>query len=134
MKSDVQVDLYTKKSALVVPGEEQQQEAAGLTEQILSEVAALNAHVKLAIHDATVDAAPARAAGVEAFVPAIVFRAPAAKGTLRYFGLPAGYEFKTLVDALVSLGTDAHGLADESVAALAGVSEPVNLKVYVTPG
>ncbi len=131
---DVFVDLYTKRTSIVIPGEESEDDAGPVTEQLLGEVAGLSPHIKLTVHDATTDPEDARTEGVEGFIPAIVFRNATSKGKLRYFGLPAGYEFKTLIDTLVSLGANDSHLSEESRADLAKVTKPVNLKVYVTPG
>lgn len=133
LNRDVTVDVYTKKSSIVVPGEEEQTESSEIAEQILGEVAALSPHVKLAVHDAAVDPKPAEQEGVAEYIPAIVFRSADTKGKLRYLGIPAGYEFKTLIDTLIALGTGEHGLAKESIDSLATITAPVNLKVYVTP-
>ena len=138
IKDDVFVDLYVKRRAsIVLPGqpEEDDEEDVGLiAEQLLTEVASLSPNLKLAIHDASTNPAAAKSAGVEGMNPTLVFRNAESKGTLRYFGLPAGYEFKTLIDTIVALGAKDDGLTDESKAELARLTSPVNLKVYVTPG
>jgi glutaredoxin-like protein len=48
-------------------------------------------------------------------------------------GLPAGYEFQTLVEALRMIGTGDSGLGEESVARIASVTAPVRLQAFVTP-
>ena len=54
---------------------------------------------------------------------------------LRYYGVPSGYELASLVDAVVlaSGASPADGLAPESLAAIAALDRPVDIKVFVTP-
>ena len=133
LSGEVSVDLYTRRSSLVVPGM-QASETGPIAEKLLGEVAALHPKIKLTVHDAAVDPEPARAAGVEGIDPAIVFRGPAVKGTLRYLGLPSGYEFRTLLDTLVSVSSGDSGLSQPARAEVAKVQKKVNLQVFVTPG
>ena len=138
LKEDVFVDLFVKRrSSIVLPGQEEEddeEDVGPIAEQLLAEVAGLTPHLKLAIHDASADPAPAKNEGVEGMNPTLVFRNAGTKGKLRYYGLPAGYEFKTLIDTIIALGSNDDGLSDQSKAELAKVTSPVNLKVYVTPG
>jgi alkyl hydroperoxide reductase subunit AhpF len=54
-------------------------------------------------------------------------------GSLRYHGLPWGYELGTLVYAIAEAGGVGPSLSAESVAALDGLPRDVTLEVYVTP-
>ena len=67
-------------------------------------------------------------------VPAIVFGGTKSKGTLRYFGLPAGYEMSTLVSTLMDLGSGEAMVPPEVADELGKLSSPVHIQVFVTPG
>ena len=54
-------------------------------------------------------------------------------GAMRFFGLPAGYEFMTLVEDLVDVSTGRTRLADATRQAVAAFTTPVHLQVFVTP-
>lgn len=133
LTGDVQVHLYTRHGTIVLPGQEPN-EHGPIAEQLLGEVAALNPKIQLTVHDAAADPEPAKAAGVEGIDPAIVFKGAAVKGTLRYLGLPAGYEFRTLIDTLIAVSRGDSGLSAPARTAIAGVAKPVHLEVFVTPG
>ena len=133
LSGDVNVDLYTRRSSLIVPGQEQS-ETGPIAEQLLTELAALNAHVKLTVHDAGVEPDAARNAGVEGLDPVLVFSGEGVKGKLRYLGLPNGHEFRTLLETLIAVSRKDSGLSEPSKAALAKVEKPVHLQVFVTPG
>ncbi|HEY8531034.1 MAG TPA: thioredoxin family protein [Limnochorda sp.] len=50
-----------------------------------------------------------------------------------FFGAPAGYEFRTLMEDLVDVSRGTTSLSDETRAALRGLSRPVHIQVFVTP-
>jgi alkyl hydroperoxide reductase subunit AhpF len=65
-------------------------------------------------------------------VPAIVFGG-AAGGRVRFFGIPAGYEFATLLAALLELAAAREGVDDATRAKLDAIESPIDLKVFTTP-
>ena len=65
-------------------------------------------------------------------VPATVIRNGKDYG-IRFFGLPAGYEFATLIDAIVAVSSGDSGLKLESREKLAQLREPLHLQVFTTP-
>jgi alkyl hydroperoxide reductase subunit AhpF len=101
--------------------------------QVATEVAATSPHLTLVHVDAAADPERARALGGER-TPLMVFSAPSAKGTLRYYGLPAGYEMSTLVAALLDLGGGTPLVPPEIATKLDGLSSDVHVQVFVTPG
>jgi alkyl hydroperoxide reductase subunit AhpF len=52
---------------------------------------------------------------------------------IRFYGLPAGYEFSNLLDAIIEVSRGDSGLRPESRAKLAKIAQPVHLEVFVTP-
>ena len=52
---------------------------------------------------------------------------------LRFYGVPGGYEMASIVDAVLLAATSDVGLSPESLAAIAAVDRPIDLKVFVTP-
>ena len=52
---------------------------------------------------------------------------------VRFYGVPAGYEFGTLVDLVLDVSSGQSGLSDGTRAALAEIQKPVHLQVFSTP-
>jgi glutaredoxin-like protein len=52
---------------------------------------------------------------------------------IRYYGIPSGYEFRSLLDDLLAVSRGDSGLQAATKAALAKVTSPVHLQVFVTP-
>ncbi|RMD96207.1 MAG: glutaredoxin [Calditrichaeota bacterium] len=65
-------------------------------------------------------------------VPAIVIMGEEDYG-IRFFGIPSGYEFISLLEAIVAVGQRDSGLSAETRQALAQIDQPVHMQVFVTP-
>jgi alkyl hydroperoxide reductase subunit AhpF len=52
---------------------------------------------------------------------------------IRFYGIPAGHEFSTLLDAIISVSKGDSGLRLESKQKLAMLVQPLHLEVFVTP-
>ncbi|MBZ5515954.1 MAG: glutaredoxin, partial [Acidobacteriia bacterium] len=65
-------------------------------------------------------------------VPATIIRNGKDYG-IKFYGIPAGYEFSTLLDTILSVSKGDSGLEPESREKLAAVTQPIQLEVFVTP-
>ena len=52
---------------------------------------------------------------------------------IRFYGLPSGYEFGTLVDAILDVSSGDSGLGEPTRTALAQLARPVHVQVFSTP-
>jgi glutaredoxin-like protein len=103
------------------------------TRQIIEEVAALSDKVTVQVSNFALDKAPADALGVDK-IPAIVVLGEGGKDYgIRFFGIPSGYEFTSLLEAIILVGTGALALTAETQAFLNRLEEPLHLQVFVTP-
>jgi alkyl hydroperoxide reductase subunit AhpF len=108
-------------------------ETAGITKQILDELASLSD--KIAIEEVNVILDKDRVAqyGIEG-VPAVALLRNGEDTRMRFLGAPAGYEFMSLIEAVILAGTGDSGLTAESRQLIAEhVTGPIELKVFVTP-
>jgi alkyl hydroperoxide reductase subunit AhpF len=73
---------------------------------------------------------------VEAFgvdkIPATVVMGERDYG-IRFYGIPSGYEFASLVEAIVAVSQRDSGLSPETREKLRRVNAPVHIQVLVTP-
>jgi glutaredoxin-like protein len=105
------------------------------TRELTQEVASLSDKISVDVKDFQGDEALAKTYGVDK-IPAIVLLADGtepASPRIRFFGIPAGYEFSTLLEDLRMVSSGAHGLSSETLAAIATLKEPVHIQVFVTP-
>ncbi len=102
------------------------------TGQLLRELEALSTKVRVIEHDFLLDREAVARFGVEQ-VPAMVPVGPGGDLGLRFYGIPAGYEFASLLEGL-KLGAGADpGLAAATQEWLATLDRDLELEVYVTP-
>ena len=131
LEGPVTLDLFIEpKSAIVVPGRPEC-ELCEETRDLLEEVAALSDQITLTVHDVRTESDLARDTGVSR-VPTLVLRG-AARGVVRYLGIPAGLEFGTLLADLAAVSRGTTTLTQESRTKLASLTKPVHVQVFVTP-
>ena len=106
-------------------------ESNGQTVALVKEVAALSDKLSVSVLNPYIDRAQAEAYQVEV-TPAVVVEGAQDYG-IRFLGMPAGYEFSNLLDAIVAASTGEAGLSAETKSALAALTEDVRIKVFATP-
>jgi glutaredoxin-like protein len=131
LEGPVTLDLFIEpKSAIVVPGRAEC-ELCDETRFLMEDVASLSDQITLAVHDVRTETDLARDMGVSR-VPTLVLRG-AARGVVRYLGIPAGLEFGTLLEDLAAVSRGMTTLGHESRTKLATLTRPVHIQVFVTP-
>ena len=107
--------------------------------QILEELPPLSDKITIEDINLVLEGDKARSYGVDR-PPAIVvaYEAPDAPGTLvdtriRFIGVPAGYEFSNLIQAVLLAGGREPRLSETTRSRLAAVDRPVTMKVFTTP-
>ena len=99
--------------------------------ELLEDVAALSDRIKLEVKDFMADKKLAAELGIDK-IPATAVIGEKDYG-IRFFGIPAGYEFTTLIETIMMVGRRASGLPKEVLDELAKVKKPVHLQVLVSP-
>jgi glutaredoxin-like protein len=101
------------------------------TREMLQEVSELSDKLRLQVFDFQADKAEAEKYKVDK-IPGIVIRNQKDYG-IRFYGVPAGYEFSTFLDDLIMVSQGNSGLSGRTREVLKAVSEPVHIQVFVTP-
>ena len=100
-------------------------------EQLVREVAELSDQVSVEALNLSIDRERAEAYGVEE-VPAIVVEGERDYG-LRFLGVPSGYEFSNLIDAMIVASSGEPALSEETKASLGALATDIDIKVFSTP-
>jgi alkyl hydroperoxide reductase subunit AhpF len=66
-------------------------------------------------------------------LPTLTLAFPGEEPRIRWQGLPAGYEFATVVDAIERVSSGEHGLSEATVGRLAELTGPLEVMVFATP-
>jgi glutaredoxin-like protein len=101
------------------------------TRQLLEEVAGLSELVDVTEHNFVVDEDKAKEYGIDK-IPATVIMGEEDYG-IRFYGVPAGYEFTSLIHTIRLIGTGASQLDGTTVQSLDALKDAVHMQVFVTP-
>ncbi len=101
------------------------------TEQLLKEVAELSDLIDVEVHNFQIDNEAVEQYKIDK-VPAIVIMGDEDYG-IRFYGIPSGYEFISLLEAIIRVSRRDPDLSPEAKTAVAAIDRPVHLQVFVTP-
>ena len=130
LKNDVTLTLFTQRnSGLTIPGRECRY--CDDTQKLMEELTTLSSKLHLEIKDFYTATEEAKSSGVER-IPALIL---GTNGTsnVRFFGMPLGFEFATILEDLFTLSRGVSPLALETRKKLKRVKEDVHIQVFVTP-
>jgi alkyl hydroperoxide reductase subunit AhpF len=102
------------------------------TKQILDELPPLSGKITVEEVNFILEKDKAAAYGIDR-VPAIVLASGDSDSRIRFLGAPAGYEFISLVQAVLLVGGRASSLTAENHARVAAVDKAMTIKVFTTP-
>jgi glutaredoxin-like protein len=101
------------------------------TRQLVEEVAALSDQVSAKIYDFVANKDQAARFGIDK-IPAIAVVGAEDYG-VRFYGIPSGYEFASLLHAIKVVAAADPTLDEDTKAFLGGLATPVHIQVFVTP-
>lgn len=101
------------------------------TRQLVEEIAELSDRITAEIYDFQADRAKAEELGIDK-IPAIAIIGAQDYG-VRFYGIPSGYEFASLLHAIRSVAAGKPELSDDALQVVAGIQKPVHIQVFVTP-
>lgn len=117
-------------------GSQEQCETCAETKQLLEEVAAVNDKVELGVYDLEENRDLAEKFNVMN-VPGIVIAAKDDANVknlgVQFSGIPAGYEFSTLINDILAVSRRDSGLNEKTREFLRRLDQPLHLQVFVTP-
>jgi glutaredoxin-like protein len=99
--------------------------------ELIEEIGLLSDKIKIQVLDFIKDKERAAQYQVDK-VPAVVIEGPK-KSKVKFYGVPAGYEFNTLIKDIVLVSRGETELTAETKRRLGDIKKPVHVKVFVTP-
>lgn len=121
--------LKNEVTLIVFSAEGENAEYCEQTRQLIREIAAVNSHIK--VEEKTLNDAVAKEYEIDK-VPATVVKGKE-KRFVRFFGIPAGYEFSTFVADLLDVAKGTPNLPGEVADKIKKIDFPVHMQVFVTP-
>ncbi len=130
MVHDVRLVFFAPSTGgLALPGEDW--EMAEYTRQILKELSGLSERLIMEEHSMVSEPGLAKEYGVDR-APAIAIVGAEDHG-VRFYGMPGGYEFVTLLELILDVSKGRTPLSPDTLEALANLPSDVHLQVFVTP-
>lgn len=103
------------------------------TKQLISEVAALSPKLETEVYNFRTDETLVAQYGIKQ-IPALLLLDEDGKDYgIRFYGIPSGYEFSTLLEDIEMVSTRQTSLTEKALQALQALVKPVHLQVFVTP-
>jgi len=106
------------------------------TRQIVEEISALSDKITAEIYNFVTDKATADLYGVDKIPAIAILRVEDGEEKdygIRFYGIPSGYEFTSIIEDIIDVSTGESGLQPQSKEAVAGITQPVHFQVFVTP-
>lgn len=119
------VRLLVFSQALADPHSEQ-------VKRLVEELAALDPKLSAESYNFVLDKEKAESLGIQR-IPAIAILGTEKDYGIRMYGMPSGYEFGTLVDAILDVSQGGSQLSPETKAALKALDKSVHIQVFSTP-
>jgi glutaredoxin-like protein len=129
LKSELSAKME-KPVKIIVFTQELECKFCAQTRQLIQELATLNEKIQVEIYDFVANSERVKEYGVDK-VPAIVVMSEKDYG-VRFYGLPYGYEFTTIVEAIVNVSRGKTDISDKTREMLKEVKTPVHIQVFVT--
>ena len=106
-------------------------EHCNITRNMLEEISELSDQISLEVHDFVKDEDLAKGYGLDK-IPATILLGDRDYG-IRLFGVPAGYEFNTLIEDIILISRRDSGLSKEVLSELSKIDQPVHIQVMISP-
>ena len=100
--------------------------------RLVEEIAALDPRVSAEAWNFVLDKDKVETLGISR-IPAIAVLGEDKDYRIRFYGLPSGYEFGTLIDAILLVSSGASSLSEATRAALNELDRPIHIQVFSTP-
>jgi glutaredoxin-like protein len=134
LENKVKLVFFTQEpKRLIVPEHIKGQECLFCKEarQLLTEVCSLSEKISLEILDFQGDKEIASGYGIDK-IPATLVLGEKDYG-LRFYGIPSGYEYTSLIEAIIDVSKGNTNLSQSTKEALGAIQMDIHIQVFVTP-
>lgn len=122
LKDEVRILVFTQETEC---------ESCKETRGIVEDVATTSDKIKVEVYDFVKDEEKVKEYQIKR-IPAIAIVGKKDYG-IRFYGIPSGYEFSSLVEDILDVSSGTTNLSEETKNRLKSVKEPVHMQVFVLP-
>jgi len=128
LKQAVRLIVFTRDDTITVPGKECQ--TCKDNETLMKEVSELSDKISIEVYDIAKDDDKVKVYGIDR-VPVTLVQSNKDFG-VRMYGIPAGHEFATLLNAINIVSKSSSQLSSQTIEKLKTISKAVHIQVFVT--
>ena len=103
------------------------------TRQLLEELVLLSDKLSLEIYNFQIDKNEVAKYKIDKIPATILIAENGHNPGVRYFGVPSGYEFMSIIEDIVDISNGSHGFSENMLAEINKINSPVHIEVFVTP-
>ncbi|GAH66814.1 unnamed protein product [marine sediment metagenome] len=100
------------------------------TRRLIEEIASFSPEISAKVYDFAIDKEKVQQYKIDK-IPAIVVEAEKDYG-IRFFGIPGGYEFNSLISSIMDVSRGTADISPESKDKIAEINKPIHIQVFVT--
>ncbi|HOI29277.1 MAG TPA: thioredoxin family protein [Melioribacteraceae bacterium] len=128
-----QLSVLTKKVQIVFFTQEIECQYCKETRAILTELSEVSDKLLLDVKNFVVDKDEALKYGVDKIPATVLLDENGKDYGIRFYGIPSGYEFASLLEDIKMLGTGETGFPQDLVDSIKQIENEVHMQVFVTP-
>lgn len=128
-----QFEILTKNVKIIFFTQELECQFCKETRAILSELVEVSDKLTLEVKNFIVDKADAEKYGVDKIPATVILDENGKDYGIKFYGIPSGYEFASLLEDIKMLGTGNTGLPQEIENEIKKIDSDIHMQVFVTP-
>ena len=128
-----QLSVLTKNVKLIMFTQELECQYCRETKQILTELSEVSDKISLEVKNFINDKADAEKFGVDKIPATVVVDENGKDYGIKFYGIPSGYEFASLLEDIKLLGTGITGFDPQTENEIKNLDSDVHMQVFVTP-
>lgn len=128
-----QLSVLTKNVKMIFFTQELECQYCRETKTILTELSEVSGKLILEIKNFIADKADAEKYGVDKIPATVLLDENDKDYGIKFYGIPSGYEFASLLEDIKMLGTGKTGFGEEFEEELKNIKDEVHMQVFVTP-
>lgn len=135
LKSELQkhFSVLTKKVKIVFFTQELECQFCRETRTLLMELSGVTDKIELETKNFVVDKTDVEKFGIDKIPATVILDENGKDFGIRFYGIPSGYEFTSLLEAIILVGTGETNMSPGVVEKVKAIDKPVHLQVFVTP-
>lgn len=125
--------VLTKKVKMIFFTQELECQYCRETRAILTELSETSDKLELEVKNFITDKSDAEKYSVDKIPATVLLDENGIDYGIKFYGIPSGYEFASLLEDIIMLGTGVSGLSQEVENQVKAVDQDVHMQVFVTP-